>query len=89
MSYIHITITTPTHDYNVLLVLLTAGCMGDTLFHIRIRCTGSGTGGTDLRPTNHHYGAPLVLMVIVLHPILCNDSSSPLVLMVHILHFSR
>ncbi|CAI8051071.1 Protein DENND6A [Geodia barretti] len=39
-----------------------SGCMGDTLFHIRIRCTGSGTGGTDLRPTNHHYGAPLVLM---------------------------
>ena len=39
------------------------GCMGDTQFHFRVRCTGSGAGGSDLDPTHRHYGAPLVLMV--------------------------
>ena len=47
----------------LLIPCMAPGCMGDTQFHFRIRCTGSGTGGTDLRPSNHHYGAPLVLMV--------------------------
>ena len=42
-----------------------SGCMGDTQFHYRIRCSGAGAGGTDLRHTQEHHGAPLVLMVSV------------------------
>ena len=37
--------------------------MGDTQFHFRVRCTGSGAGGSDLDPAHRHHGAPLVLMV--------------------------
>lgn len=39
-----------------------SGCMGDTQFHFRIRCSGSGAGGTGLQQTADHYNAPLVLM---------------------------
>ncbi|XP_064399646.1 protein DENND6A-like [Halichondria panicea] len=38
-----------------------SGCMGDTQFHYRIRCSGEGAGGTSLSHTHHHQGAPLVL----------------------------
>ena len=37
--------------------------MGDTQFHFRVRCSGSGAGGTDLKVTADHTSAPLVLMV--------------------------
>lgn len=40
-----------------------AGCMGDTQFHFRIRCSGPGTGGSTLRHLSDHYGAPPVLIV--------------------------
>ena len=43
------------------------GCMGDTQFHFRLRCTGSGTGGSDLSHAHYHHGAPLVLMVSTLY----------------------
>ena len=40
-----------------------SGCMGDTQFHFRLRCSGSGAGGTEVKVSNDHANAPLVLMV--------------------------
>ena len=39
------------------------GCMGDTQFHFRVRCSGPGAGGSKMHHTIDHHGAPLVLMV--------------------------
>lgn len=38
-----------------------SGCMGDTQYHFRIRCSGPGAGGTSLKFSSDHIGAPLVL----------------------------
>ena len=40
-----------------------SGCMGDTQYHFRIRCSGPGAGGTSLKFSSDHIGAPLVLTV--------------------------
>jgi len=39
-----------------------SGCMGDTQFHFRVRCSGPGAGGSGMHHTIDHHGAPLVLM---------------------------
>ena len=44
-------------------VCVCLGCMGDTQYHFRVRCSGSGLGGTDMVPAREHSNAPLVLMV--------------------------
>ena len=49
---------TPRH-----IIILPSGCMGDTQFHFRVRCSGAGAGGTDLKVTSDHATAPLVLTV--------------------------
>lgn len=38
-----------------------SGCMGDTQYHIKLRCSGPGDGGTSLQHSRDHIGAPLVL----------------------------
>ena len=42
---------------------LYTGCMGDTQYHIKLRCSGPGDGGTSLQHSRDHIGAPLVLTV--------------------------
>ena len=37
--------------------------MGDTQYHIKLRCSGPGDGGTSLQHSRDHIGAPLVLTV--------------------------
>ena len=49
-----------------------SGCMGDTQYHFKIRCSGTGMGGTGVRHTRDHYGAPAVLMVRVIAYVLNN-----------------
>ena len=49
--------------------------MGDTQYHIKLRCSGPGDGGTSLQHSRDHIGAPLVLTVrndclSVCHPFL-------------------
>ena len=39
------------------------GCKGDTQYHFRVQCSGSGLGGTDMVPAREHSNVPLVLMV--------------------------
>ncbi|XP_065909564.1 protein DENND6B-like isoform X2 [Dysidea avara] len=39
-----------------------SGCLGDTQFHFRIKCSGPGCGGTSSMYMAEHSAAPLVLM---------------------------
>ena len=44
-------------------VCILIGCLGDTQFHFRIKCSGLGNGGCSPMYTAGHSAAPLVLMV--------------------------
>lgn len=48
---------------NVLYSMFVIGCLGDTQFHFRIKCSGPGCGGCSPLYTTGHCTAPLVLMV--------------------------
>ena len=59
----HYIITSMDFLYKPIRITSSIGCMGDTQFHFRIRCSGPGMGGMGMRHTEDHCGAPLVLMV--------------------------
>ena len=51
------------HAHTLTVTTVPPGCMGDTQFHFRIRCSGVGAGGAEVKFSRDHHGSPLVLMV--------------------------